>query len=260
MSNVSTDTEALARIAALRAVHDRLRNAVAPLTPEQLRSRGYPSEWTIAQVLSHIGSGAEINLLSIEAALTGDAPPVQADLVAIWDRWNAKGPDEQAADGLKSDAILVERFESLNDDERAKTFTNWSGPVDLNGLTSSRLSEAAVHGWDVEVAVDPSATIAPDVVALVLPYAARLIGFTAKPTSPARLHVVTTDPELEYVLVLGEKATLEAWDGSESTGTLTLPAEALLRLGYGRLDPEHTPPLTATGIDLDTLRAVFPGF
>ena len=256
----STDSAALTRIAALRAVHDRLRNAVAPLTPAQLRERGYPAEWTIAQVLSHLGSGAEINLLSLEAGLTGQAPPVQADLVAIWDRWNAKSPDEQAADALKSDAILVERFESLDADQRTRTFTNWSGPVDLNGLASSRLSETAVHGWDVEVAVDPTATIAPDVVDLVLPYAARLIGFTAKPAPAARIHVVTTDPEQEHALVLGEKAALEAWDGGDRTGTLTLPAEAFLRLIYGRLDPEHTPTVTATDVDLDALRAVFPGF
>ena len=33
----STDSAALTRIAALRAVHDRLRNAVTPLTPAQFR-------------------------------------------------------------------------------------------------------------------------------------------------------------------------------------------------------------------------------
>jgi hypothetical protein len=40
---------------------------------------------------------------------------------------------------------------------------------------------------------------------------------------------------------------------------LHLPAEALIRLIYGRLDPEHTPPVDGE-TDLDALRRVFPGF
>ena len=51
--------------------------------------------------------------------------------------------------------------------------------------------------------------------------------------------------------------------GTESTdGTLDLPAEALLRLVYGRLDADHTPTLglSARDVTLDDLRAIFPGF
>jgi len=41
---------------------------------------------------------------------------------------------------------------------------------------------------------------------------------------------------------------------------LRLPAEALVRLVYGRLDPAHTPALEARGVDVDELRRIFPGF
>jgi hypothetical protein len=35
----------------------------------------------------------------------------------------------------------------------------------------------------------------------------------------------------------------------------------LVRLAYGRLDPAHTPEgIVAEGVDLDLLRAIFPGF
>ena len=43
-------------------------------------------------------------------------------------------------------------------------------------------------------------------------------------------------------------------------GEIRLPAEALLRLFYGRLDPGTRRQYTAEGIELDRLRAVFPGF
>jgi hypothetical protein len=52
-----------------------------------------------------------------------------------------------------------------------------------------------------------------------------------------------------------------AWDGGESTGSLQIPAEAFLRLIYGRLDPANTPDgIKAEDVSLDDLRSVFPGF
>jgi hypothetical protein len=46
-----------------------------------------------------------------------------------------------------------------------------------------------------------------------------------------------------------------------AAAAVRMPASALVRLAYGRLDPEHTPPTVETDeIDLDTLRRIFPGF
>ena len=56
-------------ISALRHSHDRLRASVQSLGPDQLAQRSYPSEWTIAQVLSHLGSQAEIFGLILAAGL-----------------------------------------------------------------------------------------------------------------------------------------------------------------------------------------------
>jgi hypothetical protein len=39
---------------------------------------------------------------------------------------------------------------------------------------------------------------------------------------------------------------------------LELPAEAFIRLVYGRLDPDHTPAVTGPA-DLNELRRAFPG-
>src|SRR6516225_630176 len=94
------------RIAALRTSHDRLVSIAGPLTPGQLRGRGYPSEWTIAQVLSHLGSGAEIGLLTLDAGLAGAEPPSRELFPAIWDRWNNMTPDEQAAESLSTNTVF----------------------------------------------------------------------------------------------------------------------------------------------------------
>ncbi len=257
----ASGADALDLIAVLRASHDRLRAVVEPLSAEQLRAPAYPSQWSIADTLSHLGSGAQITSLVVDAGLTGRAAPGQDDLVAIWDVWNAKSADDQAADALAADAVLVEKIEALDADQRATaSFAIWSGPTDISGLVRARVSEHATHTWDVEAAVHPTAALAPEAAAIVLDGVGRLLGFIAKPGPTGRIYVHTTNPDREFTLSLADPVTLEPWDGAGSTGELTLPAEAFARLLYGRLDPEHTPAVTAHGIDLDTLRPVFPGF
>ena len=58
-------------------------------------------------------------------------------------------------------------------------------------------------------------------------------------------------------LSLADRVSLTDGEGGEAE--LRLPAEALVRLVYGRLDPDHTPALSVTGVDLDDLRRTFPG-
>ncbi len=48
-------------------------------------------------------------------------------------------------------------------------------------------------------------------------------------------------------------------DGEAAPAELRLPAEAFVRLVYGRMDEAHTPPLESTGVDLGELRQLFPG-
>jgi hypothetical protein len=47
---------------------------------------------------------------------------------------------------------------------------------------------------------------------------------------------------------------------ADEVPVLRLPAEAFVRLVYGRLDPDHTPPAVQADPDLlDKLRSTFPG-
>ncbi len=63
-------------IETLRRSHDRLTGLVKQLSPEELRDQSYCSDWSVAQVLSHLGSGAEISLMMLPGAL-GEGEPAQ---------------------------------------------------------------------------------------------------------------------------------------------------------------------------------------
>jgi uncharacterized protein (TIGR03083 family) len=237
-----------------------LRTTAEPLTEDQLRQRSYASEWSIAQVLSHLGSQAEIFELFLDAGLTGQDPPGIEQFRPIWEIWDGKEPQAQAADALRADDATTTRFESLTEDERAQLRLKAFGrDLDVTAVAGMRLSEHAMHTWDVAVALDPAATVEPDAVALLIDTVGQVAPRGKADGQHREVVIATTSPERHFLLETGETITLTPADGTAKPG-LELPAEALLRLVYGRLDPAHTPPVEASGADLDELRAIFPGF
>ncbi|MGV9770707.1 maleylpyruvate isomerase family mycothiol-dependent enzyme [Streptosporangium sp. NPDC003464] len=257
-------------IAALRTNNDDLAALVRGLDPAGLARPSGASEWTVAQVLSHLGSGAEISLAVLRAALAGHDAPGQDFNESVWSRWNAKAPREQAADFLAANAELVAAYEGLDAGTREHLEIRLGflpSPADVTLAAGMRLNEAALHAWDVKVAFDPRATVAPDAVeALTDLHAGPLgfiVGFVGKPDAldprQATLRVETSEPERVLGLTLGETVGFSQV-AEPADIVLSAPAEAWLRLLSGRLAAEHTPAsVTVTGVTLDDLRRVFPG-
>jgi hypothetical protein len=75
-------------LSALHGSVDRLAGIVAGLGPDQLRLPAYPSEWSVADTLSHMGSGAVIMQRGVEDVLEG-RPPADGFNQRVWDEWNA---------------------------------------------------------------------------------------------------------------------------------------------------------------------------
>ncbi|HTZ94113.1 MAG TPA: maleylpyruvate isomerase family mycothiol-dependent enzyme [Streptosporangiaceae bacterium] len=257
-------------IATLRESHDRLAGLVQPMGPDQIRAQSYCRDWSNAQLLSHLGSGAEISLLGLPGAL-GQGEPVSRDAFQpVWDVWNAKTPDAQAADAIETDERQVATLEGLSDAELAAMRTEFFGmQLDAIGIIRMRLGEHVLHTWDLAVMQDPDATVQADAVGLLIDNVPRFLApRLGKPLpEPFVVRITTTDPARDYLLTSGESVSMTDWPGdlSESDADaaphVTMPAEALLRLSYGRLDPEHTPSSVTGDPDaLDKLRTIFPGF
>jgi uncharacterized protein (TIGR03083 family) len=254
-------------IAVLRASHERLAGLVEPLTPEQVRARSFCSDWSIAQVLSHVGSGAEIGLLMLPGALGEGEPAGPESFQAVWDVWNAKTPDEQAADALAADERHVATLEQLTDDQLGKIQLPFFGmELDAVGLVRLRLGEHALHTWDVAVALDPAATVSPDAVGLLIDNVPQFLAprLGKAPAEPFAVRITTTGPDRDYLLATADTVIMADYpqNGPDvPVSEATMPAEALLRLAYGRLDPAHTPAsVTGDPADLSQLRGIFPGF
>lgn len=258
-------------IAALRGSQQRLASLVATLSPEQLRGRSYDTEWNIAQVLSHLGSQAEIADTSLAATLSGGEPLGMPDFQRIWAVWDARDPDEQAARSLAADAWHLASLDQLSDEQLDGIHAQMFGmEFDAADLVALRLGEHAVHSWDVAVSFDPAETVAADCVALLvdrIPMTAARAGKFTGERAAVRIH--TTDPDREFLLEVADPVSLTAVTSghgdqapADQAARIEMPAEALLRLVYGRLDPGHTPPVKVLSghADLDLLRRTFPGF
>lgn len=113
---------------------------------------------------------------------------------------------------------------------------------------------------------DPTATLSPTATRLLIDNLEMIVRFAGKSTGTLQtVEVHTTDPERHLALTIGVDGCSLAPSPSTSdpaspgTPDLVLPAEAFVRLVYGRLDADHAPPVTAEAALLDRLRCTFPG-
>ncbi len=250
-------------LSVLRESHDTLSSAVTALSVKELNAPAYPRDWSIAQTLSHLGSGAENFQSIVDAALAGSPAPGMADFQAVWAVWDARSAKEQARVWQQASAGFLDRVGSLTAEQRAAFSVELFGDVrDLAGVLSLRLNEQILHAWDVLVTIDPTAELPASAVPWILDGISWLTARGAPVDEPQRILVSTEQPDRHLVLTVGPQGppTTAEPDGDDPKATLRLPAAAFVRLIYGRLDPANTPPVQTEGVSLDVLRSAFPGF
>ena len=107
-------------------------------------------------------------------------------------------------DALAADASFLARIEELSPDERA-AITLSLGPMqfDFDGFVGLRLNEHVLHTWDVEIALDPAATLPAEHVEAVVDNLGLITRFGAKPTGAERtVTVQTTAPERTFTVAI----------------------------------------------------------
>lgn len=254
-------------IDALRTEHDALSALATTVTDEQLSGPSGASEWSVAQVLSHLGSGSEIALAGLRAALgQGEAPGDDFNR-SVWDRWDAMAPHEQRNAFIEHDGVLVEALEALTEDQQSSLDVSVGFlpmPLSVAAFAGMRLNEVAHHSWDVRVSTDSGAGLLDGSTPVVLEHMTGdlgfLLGFLGKADRLGE----------KVVLVIGDTGQSLVIDDGVSVGSANDkatagfdgPTEAALRLISGRLGPTYTPTtVSVTGnVTLDQLREVFPGF
>ena len=270
MTNEMTAAEPWLR--ALDSSSKRLHSIVQDLSYEQLSQPSFAKDWSVAQVLSHLGSAAEICTTLIHRAVEDEATGPQRDeLLPVWDRWNGMTPEAQREGWYEADALHRKALRALValDPSRVESLRipYFAGPLTVTQYAGYRLSEQSLHGWDVAVALDPSAVVSEPELSLLWSridlIATRFRdAATLERLNPRQISVKLTDFGRTLRLELGEELHLvptELGGAYDTLGTVSGSADAVLRLIYGRNRPADQIQTTG-GISLDDLRALFPGF
>jgi hypothetical protein len=256
-------------------LHGELADLAEELGVSDVLARSYCDEWSIAQVFSHLGSGAEIGRDELVAALAGEGMP---DCESIWARWDALEPADMVRGFAPSDARYLALVDDLLDrgalarDDLRIPLHGWS--LDLKTFLVFRLLEVALHQWDVRVLREPAVEVDAEAAHLLLEaYPLQLVGGAADASvaeriGPARVRAEIADAEQAVevvvqppVLVVPERELPDAAQGLPVTTVAVPTAGAWCRWLSGRLDPAHTPPAVEVRgpVPLDDLRQLFPG-
>ncbi|WP_328609392.1 maleylpyruvate isomerase family mycothiol-dependent enzyme [Amycolatopsis sp. NBC_00345] len=249
-------------ITVLRSEHAALADLVRTLTDDQLATTSGAADWTVAQALSHLGSGAEIGRAPIARA-AGETVAAE-DNQTIWARWDASAPRAQAENFLEYNGRWLETVEALTPEQRSSLTVDLGflpEPVPLVTALGMRLSEVANHSWDVRVALDPNAGVNADSAAVLVDLLTGPVGFMLSfLAKPAELANPVSVAVPGAGLVIDDAVTVVS-DLESPSATFNGPAEAFVRLVSGRLKAPYDNGVTVEGnVTLDDLRRVFPGF
>lgn len=158
--------------------------------------------WTIGDVFAHVTQGAYTWRDTIVRAVAGDAspPPGQRFL-----RPGERGSEvtAQRAIALRQEtgeAELIQAFTDayqqlrqvllrLQPEDWDKPCFHRRGVMSIGDYVGRRLQELVIHGWDIRVAFDASATVSESVLSVMLDLAQRWLSNTFHPTPDLRTPV-----------------------------------------------------------------------
>ncbi|HEY4453918.1 MAG TPA: maleylpyruvate isomerase family mycothiol-dependent enzyme [Pseudonocardiaceae bacterium] len=249
-------------IAALHTEHDTLVALLDGIGDDQLNSPSGADDWTVAQVLSHLGSGAEIGRAPIARA-AGESVDAE-DNQTIWARWDASTPAEQAEGFQRHNARWLATVDALTPEQRSSLTVDLGflpEPVPLVVALGMRLNEVANHAWDARVGLDPSAELTAESAAVLVELFAGplafMVGFTSKPGELAE-PVTVAAPGAG--LAIGDAVTV-ATSVESPSATFHGSTAAFVRLLNGRLKDPYAKDVSVDGaVTLDDLHRVFPGY
>ena len=255
-------------IAQLRLSHDRLVRELEVGGEAMLTEPSACTEWSVGRVVSHLGSGAEIATVTLEAGLAGDQHGASQEAMhEVWQLYDTLDDRAATTRSISANATLIDAFESLTPNElESLVVPFFTGPTPVSVFAGFRLAEHVVHTWDVVVVRDPAAELATDaahiiVDAVVVPMVGRLSSDPVPGQPSVAVHLGDTDRQL--VLEVEPTMSLRVLrPGDEPDARLDMSTAAFVRLVYGRLGPGRTPDSVVASDPalLDRLRRMFPGF
>jgi uncharacterized protein (TIGR03083 family) len=200
--------------------------------------------WAIKDVSAHMAESNDRFYRIVSAALEGAPVP---DFTA------AERAERQAAVKGQGSAEIVRQLQARGNatfdllegasvEALARTVTVPAGRLTLLEVAPQRLNECTLHSWDIRYARDRDTTLdeaaVPFLLDRVIAAAPRFGGRGAAGASGATYHIQLGGPSADAVTLAVADGVVTATRGASDRAdvTLRMPAEAFIRLVWGRLD------------------------
>jgi uncharacterized protein (TIGR03083 family) len=243
------------RVKLLQQESERLKQYLNALPPEAWKRPSACAGWEVRDVVAHLVLQAEIFGGWVSRGLQGDASTPEGF------------PDAGTVNAVMMSETLgqmsIARRESLGD-QLLSTFnatndqfnqlmaglgpSDWDKPcyhvfgtVPLRAMIDDRITELAMHGWDIRSSLEPEAHLPPESLPAFMDWVPGTVGWVFRPGSrlPApvryRFEVTEAVPSSSDIIVAGDKVSVESPGTAEANVTFHCGAETFVLMMYGRL-------------------------
>lgn len=255
------------RLAEIKAVEqqefERFNRYLEQLDPGGWVEQSYCADWLVFQVVSHLGSGARIGRMRLQAWTDRRAPVSREDMQIVWEHFDSLRPNQMLAAYREAALDYLAEIAALPDEVGTREVDAFAGKRPLWGYQLSRLWELTCHTWDVYVARDQRARLPVDAVSVL----ATELQYVSIPVDQQRAAALAQeqvefrifDSRIAYRLNLtGARPRLERGGTANASIIVEGPAEELVRLVSGRhFQPGTTPLVRAISGDIAAVRRAF---
>lgn len=216
------------------------------------------SEWCVSDVVAHLTSNSKNNAARIARALQGDespddltprrrrgsVEPVEAAQRIVAFRKQFGEPDAILPEFVASTQELKEALGMVGSDDWNKASYRPAGPEPISNIVDVVLAEQTVHGWDIRSQFEPTATLSPEAVPVLVERIAQRPRWWSfrQGASPLplryRFEVVNPAQYSVDLVITGEDQYMEVASHEDPQVIFHCDGETYVMLMYGRIEPQ----------------------
>jgi uncharacterized protein (TIGR03083 family) len=243
------------RVNLLQQESERLKQYLNALPPEAWSRPSACAGWEVRDVVAHLVLQAEVFMGWVSRGLQGDASTPEGL------------PDAGTVNAVSMSEVLgqmsIARRESLGG-QLLSTFnatsdqfnqllagarpSDWDKPcyhvfgtLPLRAFIDDRITELAVHGWDIRSSLEPEAHLSPESLPALMDWIPATVGWVFRPGSRQpgpvryRFELIGAVPSRSDIIVAGNKASIEPSGGAKANVTFHCDSETFVLMMCGRL-------------------------
>jgi uncharacterized protein (TIGR03083 family) len=215
----------------------RLASLLGRLDGEQWAAASRCEGWSVQDVTAHLVSTNQFWAFSIGAALAGTPTRFLATFDAVTspvelvESFRSQPPADVLDRFVETNEVIAEVIAELDDDGWSTLGEAPPGHVPLRAVALHALWDSWIHERDIVLPLGLTPVEEPDEIAGCLGYGAALspaLAVAAGATRRGAIAVEATDPDVRFVVEVGESVVVRAGDAPADALRLTGPAVELV--------------------------------